>query len=147
MQYDLNVARKILRNHLSDKWDSIDFSYDLNDENLHVSAEVTLKAFDDDISIFIDVFNGGMAYFRAVFDKVNPQKISNILDYFRTLNQFNNEDLYFRAYVREDQYLVIDHSTSYNDESDLPAFVDECLIRLSKTGESKPLRILTAATE
>ena len=147
MKYDVNVARKILRNHLASEWEAITFEFEADDEKLHVSANVTLKGFKDDISIFIDVYSGGMAYFRAVFDKVNPKRIPNILDYFRTLNQFNAEDVYFRAYVREDQYLVVDHPTSYSDESDLPSFVDECLVRLADMKENKPLQVLTAATE
>ena len=147
MQYDIGVARKILRNHLADEWDKLTFEFECSDEKLHATANVTLKGFNDDILIVIDVYSGGMAYFRAVFDKVNPKKIPNILDYFRTLNQFNAEDVYFRAYVREDQYLVVDHPTSYSDESDLPSFVNECLIRLSEMGENKPLKVLTAATE
>ena len=147
MEYDVNVARKILRNHLAKEWDKINFEFEVDEERLHVSAEVTLKGFTDHISIFIDVYSGGMAYFRAVFDKVNPKKISNLLDYFRTLNQFNAEDNYFRVCVREDQYLMVDHPTSYNDESDLPSFVNECLIRFSEMGNNKALKALAAATE
>ncbi|MBR7160203.1 MAG: YbjN domain-containing protein [Clostridia bacterium] len=142
MSYNVELAMKYIRNKLDSEWDGINFEYELKDDACNVKgSNITLRNHDDDIMVIITAYDGGMAYFRAVFDKCDKTMRS-----LERLNAFNASNIFFKAYIRNDDYLELRNVIAFYDEADLAKYADEVLDRLAKLADDEELQALTSLT-
>lgn len=139
---NLKKALTIIEKQLKKSWSKLDFEFKLESEKASATAShVTLRNHDDDISVIIRVYSGGTAVFRAVFDKI--EKTPGALD---VVNEFNDNGMFFKAFIREDGYLELSHFIVVYDEKIFKDYVDEFMIRLSKLADDEILQKLTKHT-
>jgi hypothetical protein len=82
-----------------------------------------------------------MCNFRAVFDKLD--KTNRSLD---LVNTFNDNSLFFKAYIREDSYLEIDHTFFCYNEADLEDYSSEFMYKLANLSDNETLQAITKMT-
>lgn len=142
MQLNTKKALAYLQKDFSKNWGNLDFSYtQVDKDEAKVTAEVTLNGFDDDISLVINVYGGGTAQFRAVFDKLAINA-----DTLALLNQFNDSNPFFKAFIRNDGYLELAHFISCYSEDIFKHYGNEFLYRILDLQESEALKELSALT-
>ena len=139
---NLKKVLAIIKKQLDKNWDNVTFDYEFDDEKITAKASVTLENHDDDISIFINVYSGGVAEFRAVLDKL--EKTPGALD---IVNSFNDEHPFFKAFIREDGYLELTHFIVVYDEKIFKDYVDEFMIRFSRLADDELLKQMTQNTQ
>lgn len=123
---------------------TLDFKAELSDDGqiLIISAyNCSLKGLDDDIAIFLECSTGGMAYLELIFDKIN--KTSFVLE---LINQFNLSQRYFRCYIGEDNYLILDNNFAIYNEKEFNNQVLEFLSRAVNLKENPVFQQLTMIT-
>ena len=139
--------KEILRDAFNEVMDvtdsmSISFQCDRQEDHFIIYAnEVTLNNHDDDIRIEIAVNDGGGATFYAVFDKLDETPTT-----LRLLNEFNEDTLFFSAYIGSKGYLTLRHFTIWNDPKELKAFANEALSRLGGMADNEILQRITKYT-
>ena len=93
MSANLKKAQQYIEKVLKKEWGKLSFTYELDKDSLDVTnSHLTLNNHTDDITIAINIYSGGMANFRAVFDKADMT--GNML---ALINQFNRENAFFCA--------------------------------------------------
>lgn len=139
----LNVQKvlQLLRKNLERDWAKLDFEYVSGKDEVRARASLTLNNHDDDIEAIIAAYPGGGAVFRAVFDKI--EKTEAVLG---LLNDFNNDDPFFKAFVREDEYLELRHFFVCYEEAMFKSYAGEFLARLAGLADNKILQELTLYT-
>jgi hypothetical protein len=142
MALNMKKALAFVEKDLDKNWSNITFSYSQEDkESIKVTADVTLNGFDDGIMLIINGHTDGATAFRAVFDKLEatPQSL-------QLLNKFNDENIYFKAYIRDDGYLELVHFCITYDESAYKESASEFLWRVLKLDEYESMKQLSALT-
>lgn len=146
MALDVYKALASMKSTLKTNWSNITFDYEIKDagkgEVAKATAGVNLKGFDDDITIVISAYSGGVVEFRAVFDKIELSEEVLVL-----VNQFNLGSTVFRAFVREDGYLELSHGFVATGEDELEEYINEMLYSLIDLEEDEIMQTLTAFTE
>ncbi len=141
MGCNLKKAEKFVQKCLKSEWSGLDFEYELKDDEFTASASLTLKNHTDDIRVLITVYSGGMAHFRAVFDKIDKEPEAYIL-----VNTFNDNNSFFKAFIREEGYVELSHVIALYSEDTMFDYTDEFLSRLAKLADNKDLQNITAHT-
>ena len=143
MAYDLELAKRYIQVALDTNYPKLNFDYKMEEEVLHVSANLTLNNHDDRLMILISTFKGGMASFRAIFDKVVPQDLAEAIS---LTNEFNQNYSFMSAFIRKDGYLELRNVIAYYDEKMLGRYTGEFLTRLSNLAKDETLLKLTRIT-
>ncbi len=142
MSIDLKKALKYCQKDLEKEWPNLDFEYLTNGKDkLTITANVTLGDLDDDIRIIIDCNSSGGFECRAVFDKLD--KTDEVL---YLVNKFNEDKLFFKLFVREDNYLELSHFFICYNEKTFKDYATEFLLRLLKLREDEIILRLTSIT-
>lgn len=143
MALKLNLTKIMgyVKKELKSDWKKLNFTYKHEKDEINVAASLTLNNHDDDIRAIINVYIGGGATFRAVFDKI--EKTSEVLS---LVNDFNDDNLFFKAFVRDDGYLELRHFMVCYDEKIFKDYSGEFLSRLAKLADNKILQKLTKLT-
>ena len=143
MALNMKKALKLIQKDLEKNWKSITFSYEqTGKDEIKVNADVNLNAFDDDITLVIKGTAGGGFWCRAVFDKID--KTPEVLD---LVNSFNDDEIFFKAYVRDDGYLELTNFFICYDEKVYGEYASEFLIRLADLDENQYMKQLSALTK
>lgn len=141
MGVNIKKIKAYLEKELSKKWANLDFECEYEKDSVTFAASLTLNNHDDDIRAIIEAYEGGGSLFRAVFDKIDLTE-----DVLRLLNEFNADDPFFKAYVREDGFLELRHFFVCYDESMFKSYASEFLIRLADMADNEILQALTENT-
>ena len=141
MAFSINKALKFMERKLNSEWSKITFEYELEDDEASATANITLNNHDDDIRVILTVYPSSMCNFRAVFDKLD--KTNRSLD---LVNTFNDNSLFFKAYIREDSYLEIDHTFFCYNEADLEDYSNEFMYKLANLADNETLQAITKMT-
>lgn len=84
----------------------VEHEFEEKDDLLRMTSSLSIKAYGNEgIFLIIGAFKSGSAYCKFVFDKVE-----RVRDVSLIMNEFNNSQSWFRAYVREDKYFEISHN-------------------------------------
>ncbi len=143
MAYDLSLAKRYIQGALDTQYSRLNFEYKEETEALNVCANLTLNNHDDRLMILISAYKGGMASFRAIFDRVLPEDLNKAI---ALTNQFNQENAFMSAFIRKDGYLELRNAIPYYDETMLGKYACECLTRLSNFATNETLLKLTRIT-
>ena len=141
MTLNLRRLMSYIRRDLQQNWRAIDIEYKTGDGKIDITANLTLKNMDDDIRFIITIYEGGGSNFRAVFDKI--EKTPGVLN---LVNEFNNSNISYWAFVRDDGYLELRHWFFCFNEDVLKSYANEMLWRLSKLADDSTLQTLTRHT-
>ena len=142
MALNMKKALKYIQKDLEKNWKNITFSYKQEGKDeLKVDAEVELNGFDDNIMLIINGTAGGGFWCRAVFDKI--EKTPEALE---IVNAFNDGEIFFKAYIREDGYLELDNFFICYDEKVYGEYASEFLIRLADLNENEYMQQLSHLT-
>jgi len=141
----LNMKKAVafMRKDLEKNWGKINFSYEDRggDNGIKIEADVTLTGFDDSILVVINAYPGGFAYFRAIFDKIQPTA-----EVLQLVNKFNNENSFFKAIVRDDNFLEIKNPIVVYDEVVFKSYANEFLYQLLDVKDSDVMKKLASLT-
>lgn len=143
MAYDLDLAKRYVQGALDTNYGKLQFDYKMEEEALHVTASLKLNNHDDKLMIVLNVYKGGMASFRGIFDKVVPEDLSEAI---ALANEFNQNYSFLSAYIRKDGYLELRNTIAYYDETMLGRYTCEFLSRLSDLAKDETLLKLTRIT-
>ena len=142
MSANLKKAQQYIEKVLKKERGKLTFTYEIDKDSLDVTnSHLTLNNHTDDITIAINIYSGGMANFRAVFDKADPT-----LEMFNLINQFNRENAFFCAFIRKDGYLELHNEIAFYDEKTLQKYTNEFMIRLARLADNTTLQQITALT-
>ncbi len=142
MKLNIRKAMTLVRKELERDWNKLTFTYKAErDEATAQATGVTLNNHDDDISVLITVYSGGGSVFRAVFDKI--EKTNEVL---ALLQQFNYDDPFFKAFVRDDGYLELRHYFVCYEVNMFKNYAGEFMSRLAGLADDKNLQNLTRYT-
>lgn len=138
MKINVKKAMQLLEKYFKKEWSKITFNYKLESEKFQITADVTLKGFDQDLLLVIDGYEGGGASFRVVFDKFN-----DTADLYEKMNKFNDENLFFKAFLRNDGYFELKHFIVMYDVNTYSDYGNEFLHRVLKLNEFDTLIEIT----
>ena len=143
MSANLKKAQVFIKKELDKEWSKLTFKYEMEKDCLSVTnSHLTLNNHTDDITIAINIYSGGMARFRAVFDKADASNTTML----SLLNQFNRENAFFTAFIRNDGYLELRNVIAFYSEKDLQKYTSEFMIRLARLADDATLQKITAMT-
>lgn len=143
MAINIKRALTFLKRSLDKDWGKIDFKYSQESKDeIKATAEVTLNGFDDDIMLIINGYAGGGTSFRAVFDKIekNPQTLALV-------NEFNDNNAFFKAFIRTDGYLELCNFFICFDECMYRDYGSEFLYRVVDLQKNDTMKKLSALTK
>ncbi len=140
---DLNTKKVLvlMRRQLDKEWGKIDFEYSSSKDEVSATANLTLNNHDDDIRAIITAYPGGGAVFRAVFDKI--EKTSEVMS---LLNDFNYDNAFFKAFIRDDGYLELRHFFICFEANMFKSYGGEFMSRLARLADNEYLKKLTRYT-
>ncbi len=141
MNLNIKKVLTLIQRQIGKEWSKLDFEYSSSKEEVSATANLTLNNHDDDIRVIIKVYPGGGALFRAVFDKVD--KTADILN---KVNDFNDNDVFFKAYIRQEGYLELMHFFVCFDENQFKFYAGEFLSRLAGLADDEYLQAITRFT-
>ncbi len=142
MGYDLDKAKRYIQGALDTDYPKLNFEYERKDNALNVVASLNLNNHDDEIRMVFNIYEGGMANFRAVFDKIERVDLVAL----RLINEFNQTYSFLSAYLRKDGYLEIRNMMAFYDETMLGRYACEFMTRVSKLVNDETLLRLTRLT-
>lgn len=140
---DLNIKKvlTLVRKQLDKEWGKISFEYSTTKDEVNATANLTLNNHDDDIRAIITAYPGGGAVFRAVFDRID--KSPEVLN---LLNDFNHDNPFFNAFIRNDGYLELRHFFICYEENMFKSYAGEFMTRLARLADDEYLQKLTRYT-
>lgn len=122
-------------------WDKINFEFTTTNDDVTAKADITINSINANVMIIIKAYSGGGAVFRAVFDKI--EKTPRILS---LLNDFNRSSAFFKGFIRNDDYLELEHYFVCYEEGMFRDYCSEFLVRLSNAAKEEELRRLVDYT-
>ena len=138
---NLKKAEACVMKEINKNWSKLTFEHEHDDNSADITANLTLNNHDDDIRVVINVYSGGMAHFRAVFDKAEPSA-----DLLELINKFNAESVFFFAFLRDDGYLELKNIIAFYGEKMLTDYTGEFLSRLAQLADDETLQQITKYT-
>ncbi len=141
MSLNIKKVLQMIRKEIEKEWSQLTFEYEVESDEVSASANLTLNHHDDDIRAIITAYPGGGCVFRAVFDKI--EKTTDILNY---LNDFNYDNPFFNAFIRDDGYLELRHFFVCFEEAMFKSYAGEFLSRLARLADNEYLQRLTQFT-
>lgn len=141
MAYNLSKIRGLIKKELKRDWKKLSFEYLLSKDELRVTTNLKLCYHEDDIQVIFHIYSGGMATYRAVFDKMDKN-----LETLNIVNDFNRTHTFFTAFVRSEGYLELRNAFAYFSEKHFQSCSGEFLSRLADLADDKYLKELTAKT-
>ncbi len=142
MAYDLQLAKRYIQGSLDTNYSGLNFDYEIKGNALNVTASLKLNGHDDGVRMIFNVYEGGMASFRAVFDKI--EKLDLVV--LTLLNDFNRYYSFLNAFVRSDGFLEIGNTMAFYDEKMLGKYTCEFMSRVSDLSKDETLKRLTSLT-
>ena len=125
MSLNLKRVQLMLQKDLTKNFEKIRFQYEIDDNMLRVAADISIQGLSNDISYVIDAYSGGLVSFRAIFGKVKQA-----LELLVAINQFNDSQMFFKAFHRDDLFVEFSNSFFIEDESAIRNYGAEFLSRL-----------------
>lgn len=142
MAYDLNLVKRYVQGALDTQYSGLNFDYEFKDDEFRVTASLKLRGHDDGIRMMFSYYKGGMATFRAIFDKI--KSVDSVV--LSLLNQFNADHGFLSTYVSENGYLVVYNTMAYYEETLLGKYTCEFMSRVSDLSDDETLKRLTQIT-
>lgn len=141
MNLNIKKVLKLVQKQLDKEWENINFEYSTAKDEVNAATNLTLNNHDDDIRAIITAYPGGGAVFRAVFDRI--EKSPEVLN---LLNDFNYDNPFFNAFIRDDGYLELRHFFICYEENMFKSYAGEFMTRLARLAEDECLQKLTHYT-
>ena len=141
MNLNIKKVLTLVQKQLDKEWGKISFEYSTAKDEVNATANLTLNNHDDDIRAIITAYPGGGTVFRAIFDKID--KSSEVLD---LLNEFNCDNPFFNAFIRNDGYLELRHFFICYEENMFKSYAGEFMTRLARLADDECLQKLTRYT-
>ncbi len=141
MALNLKKALAYMKKDLSKNFGKLDFEYENEGDKIIAKASVTLKRFDDGIFVKFVGTDKGLILGTAVFDKLEPS-----YDAFSLINNYNDNHIYFKAFIRDDGYLVFENARFYCDEKEFVDYASDFLGRLIDLQDEDDIQQLTSMT-
>ncbi len=124
---NVKKALAIIQKDLQKTWAKLTFKYEVVDaEEVKITSNVTLKNVDDSILVVINIYGNGNCSFRVVFDKIAKTGESLYL-----INQFNDDEYYFKGFIRDDDYLEFKHICVCYDLKNLKSYAGDFLYKVA----------------
>ena len=143
-ELNMKAAQKSIQKGLQKEWGHISFSYSIEENGTIVkaTADISVNDLADNISIIFTANSGRGFTGRAVFDKlpITPE-------YLEMVNAFNAQDAFFKAFIRDDNYLELSNFIIVYDEGMLSQYVDEFLCRVVDLPENEIMKELASLTQ
>ena len=140
MKLNLNNVMNLITNDLK-KWDKLHFESTITNEKVEAKAEITINSLNCNVMAVITVYSGGGTLFRAIFDKI--EKTPKTLN---LVNAYNSNGSFFKAFIRDDDYLELEHYFVCYEEHMLDEYASEFLVRLSDVTKEEEIRRLVSYT-
>ncbi|MDD5884482.1 MAG: YbjN domain-containing protein [Erysipelotrichaceae bacterium] len=140
---DLTKAQRLAMYALSEKMPGIALTPTLWDDGkkLKISGNIRIKGHDDAIFVTLECGEVGFAVMTMVFDKI--EKTEYTLD---LVNRFNCEQWFFRCFIRDDGYLVLDSCFDVYEEQYFAASTVLFFSEAAIVGKNSTLKELTRLT-
>lgn len=141
---DLELAASKALEELKREFGDLGFrkQYINKDNVLELYIEsITLGDYKDSIRISLELSKGSMAYFSFSFDYLEKN-----LETLALINTFNANNLFFKAFIHDRGYLVLENNYAVYSEEE---FANQCvqfMLRGNRLAEDKNLQALTALT-
>ena len=120
-------ALAIMKKDLQKTWSKLTFKYQVVDKDeIKITSNVTLKNVDDSILVVINAYGNGNCSFRVVFDKIVKTGEALYL-----VNQFNDDNYFFKGFIRDDDYLEFKHVTVCYDLKNLKTYASDFLYKVA----------------
>ncbi len=139
---NLYTAENILQ-HLFSSHLGLRYTAERKGNYVHAKSDVTLKAYGDRGSILltIDVYESNTLIFNFVFDKLPVNNYT-----LQLVHNFNRDNIWFRAFIRNDGYLVLAHTGCEVDENTILPYMKGIINALTSdsiTNLARPMVSLT----
>lgn len=139
---NIQKALQLMKKEIEKDWKDLEFEYtSRKDEVQAIAKNIKINNHDDDVQVIITAYSGGGAEFRAVFDKI--EKTTDILN---LLNDFNHNNIFFKAFIRDDGFLELEHFFICFEEAMFKSYSGEFLSRLAGLSSNEYLQELTKYT-
>ncbi len=135
----MNLERIYERIH--DAWSNIKFNvFPTKDGLLRFEASAALEGVGDDILIATIIGDRVLAI-DFIFDYINATE-----EAYQKINQFNELNLFYKAYIRHDGFLVINYHAPVIDEEQAAQEFNYALLGLAEESMKKSLLPITKLT-
>lgn len=132
------------------EWNQIDFDTQFDNENnaLKISANLSAKAYDDEILLIANIYDRGdsaAVYIEFCFDEL---ELTN--GTLRLINGFNEESLFLKAHVdsgSEQHYLRLTYNVFNVREEDVVSTISFAMNEVTDDDIEKILKPITLLTE
>lgn len=141
---NLTLAKNNVLKSLNERFPNVGFRAELSDDGeiISIIAEhCTLRGHDDDIYISLECSKGGMAYMKMNFDKINKTMYT-----LELVNEFNFSQTYFKCYINENDFLILDNNFAVYSEQEFSDQAIEFLLRSLDLCDDPILQKLTMIT-
>lgn len=140
---DLTKAQRLAMYALSEEMPGITFTPTLSDDGkeLKISGNVRMKGHDDGILAILEC-EAGFATMTMVFDKIGKTEYT-----LNLVNRLNCEQVFFRCFIRDDGYLVLDSCFDVYGEQDFAISAALFFNKAKMVGEHSTLKELTRLTQ
>ncbi len=135
---NIKKAEKTLRKAF--KTFGIDFDFEVEKDHIKATCSLTLKGCDDDIYASFLFYEFGGCQYCFTFDKIEKSTHTLTL-----VNEFNENVLWFKAYI-DDDYLRLEHPVRYMTDDALEEYTLRILQSMTDDDLKKYLFPLTSLT-
>ena len=140
---DLNLKRvlALIQKDVENNWTELDWEFEQRPEEVVVSTSISLKNIKGGIRAIIRVYVGGGVSLRAVFDKLEPTE-----EVLKLVNKFNEEQPFFKAFIREDGFLELSSFFVAYEMNMFKSYASEFLCRIDDLAEDDIIQTLASFT-
>ena len=141
MKFNVQALQKQMKKHIEKIiGDRVTFKYEIVDDVLDLRASINLQNHSDDIFMKIRI-GDGVVYTYLTFDKADATP-----EMYNLINEYNDNQLYFRAYITEKGYLVLDHLYGLVSPDSIEDIVDDFIMKVGKLSDDESLQRITNLT-
>lgn len=141
MKLNVKRALALLQRDLKKNWSKLDFEYEIKEDKISVASTLTLNNVEGSIRAIISVYSGGGTICRAVLDKIDATE-----DTLNAINRFNDDNVFFKAFIREDGYLELSSFFVAYEIGMLKFYASEFLSRLADLADDEIIQGLAKLT-
>ena len=141
MKLNLKRAFALIQRDLKKNWSKLDFEYEIKEDKISLAGNLVLDNVEGGIRAIISAYSGGGVVCRAVFDKIDITE-----DVLENVNRFNDDNVFFKAFVREDGYLELSSFFIAYEIGMLKVYASEFLSRLADLSDNEIIQGLAKLT-
>lgn len=141
MKLNVKKALELMEKDVKRNWKKLDWEYEIKTDEVSVGANVALDNIKGGVRAMIKAFSGGGTICRAVFDKIEPTE-----EVLKLINQFNEEDYFFKAFIREDGFLELSSFFVAYEINMFKSYASEFLYRLADLADNGIIQTLASFT-